>query len=317
MVMTAGGLRRLRVVDSHTGGEPTRIVIDGGPELTGTAAQRRDQLKNEHDWLRRATILEPRGSEVLVGGLLLPPQDAAETAGVIFFNNVGYLGMCGHGTIGLVTTLAYLNRMPPGPCRIGTPAGSVLVERGADGRVAVENVAAFRYRAHVPVEVPGYGTCHGDIAYGGNWFFICEDHGQTLEFARIERLTEYTTALRRALRAGDISGKDGAEIDHIELVAHSKVADAQNFVLCPGGAYDRSPCGTGTCAKLACLAADGRLEPEVIWRQQSITGSVFEASYVKHDGKIIPTIRGEAFITADAMLIIDAADPLRYGLQTP
>jgi 4-hydroxyproline epimerase len=308
-------MQRLKAIDSHTGGEPTRVVLDGGPAITGTLAQRLVQLREQHDHFRAAVCNEPRGNDVLVGALLTPPTDPSAAAGVIFFNNVGYLGMCGHGTIGLVRTLAHLDLLAPGQHRIETPVGIVTTELHRDGSVSVRNVPAFRYRSAVAVDVPDIGRVHGDIAWGGNWFFLCEDHGQALELNHADALVNYTVKLKEALVEQGITGDQGAEIDHIELFASSNTRgiDSRNFVLCPGRAYDRSPCGTGTSAKLACLVASGKLAPGQIWRQESIVGSVFEGRVDLVDGEVIPTITGTAYITAELTLVLDPTDPYRNG----
>ncbi len=314
-------VQRVHVIDSHTAGEPTRVVIAGGPELgSGSMAERLERLRRDHDAFRSAVVNEPRGSDVLVGALLQEPVDPSAAAGVLFFNNVGMLGMCGHGTIGLVVTLRHLGRIGPGRHRIETPVGPVEAELHDDGRVSVRNVPAYRYRKAVPVEVPGYGRVRGDVAWGGNWFFLTEDHGQAVEAGRIDELTEFAWAVRRALAASGVGGEGGAEIDHVELFARAADvaddADGRSFVLCPGGAYDRSPCGTGTSAKLACLQADGRLRPGETWRQQSVIGSRFEARYdLDADDRVIPTVTGEAFVTAETTLLFDARDPFREGIR--
>lgn len=310
-------MQRIQVIDSHTGGEPTRVVLDGFPDLgRGTMAERRERLQHKHDAWRRATLLEPRGSDVLVGALLCPPQDPAHTAGVIFFNNAGMLGMCGHGTIGLVATLAYLGRIGAGEHVIETPVGDVRATLQADGKVSVRNVPAWRLAAGVAVTLPSGQTVTGDIAWGGNWFFLCADHGQAVEPGRVQALTDYAAMLGQALHAQGHRGAGGAVIDHIELFADADpaLADSRSFVLCPGGQYDRSPCGTGTSAKLACLAAQGRLQPGAVWRQASVIGSVFEGWYEAAGEHIVPTIRGQAFISAEATLLIDPADPFGWGL---
>jgi len=309
-------MQRLTAIDSHTGGEPTRVVLEGGPLLDGPLADRVGQLRTHHDAFRSAVCNEPRGSDVLVGALLTPPVDPTAVAGVIFFNNVGYLGMCGHGTIGLVRTLQYLGRLAPGRHRFETPVGTVTTELHADGRVSIRNVPAYRYRQSVAVDVPGIGRIHGDIAWGGNWFFLCDDHGETLEYHRVGALVDITSRIKDALVHGGITGADGAEIDHIELFAASPSADSRNFVLCPGRAYDRSPCGTGTSAKLACLVADGKLSPGTIWRQESIVGSVFEGRVELEGSDIVPVITGKAHITAELTLVLDPDDPYRDGLGT-
>jgi 4-hydroxyproline epimerase len=307
---------RLHVIDSHTEGEPTRLVVGGGPDLGGgPLAARLARLHRDHDDLRTAVVREPRGSEVLVGALLCEPVDPAAAAGVIFFNDVGYLGMCGHGTIGLVASLAWQGRLGPGRHRIETPVGEVVAELHADGRVSVHNVPAYRTRAGVALDLPGGGRVTGDVAWGGNWFFLVRDHGLPVEPAAIPELTAFAWRVRRGLAAAGITGDDGAEIDHVELLAETPSADARAFVLCPGGAYDRSPCGTGTSAKLACLAADGRLAPGRLWVQESVIGTRFEATYAPlPGGRVAPTITGRAWVTAEAWLLRDPADPFRDGI---
>ena len=310
-------MQKIHVIDSHTGGEPTRLVTHGFPDLgSGSMAKRRALLAEKYDDWRAATVLEPRGSDVVVGALLCAPVNPAHAAGVIFFNNSGYLGMCGHGTIGLVASLAYLGRIQPGEHVIETPVGNITASLHADGSVSVHNVPAYRYRHQVSVQVPQIGTVTGDIAWGGNWFFLISNHSQRVQSDNLEALTHYTWAVRQALEAQGIRGADGGEIDHIELFADDDQADSRNFVLCPGKAYDRSPCGTGTSAKLACLAADGKLAPGAIWRQASVIGSVFEASYqLAADGKVLPTIRGRAHLSADAQLLIENDDPFAWGIR--
>jgi 4-hydroxyproline epimerase len=309
---------RVRVIDSHTGGEPTRVVVSGGPDLgAGPMAERLERFRCQHDGFRRAIVNEPRGAEVLVGAILLEPVDPSCAAGVIFFNNVGYLGMCGHGTIGLIVTLAHLGRIGKGLHRIETPVGIVTAELLADGRVSVENVPSYRSAERVSVDVPGYGKVAGDVAWGGNWFFLLTEHPFTLSYSELDSLTRYTAAIRRALIAAGIRGRDGGEIDHIELFVDSQLpgVDSKNFVLCPGFAYDRSPCGTGTSAKLACLAASGQLAPGIAWRQESFVGSVFEASYRLSDGKVIPRITGDAYVYAEADLLLNPSDPFCFGIS--
>jgi 4-hydroxyproline epimerase len=316
--MAARTVRKVRVVDSHTGGEPTRLVIAGAPDLGGgTLAERLERFRAVHDEFRSAVVNEPRGSDVVVGALLCEPVDKSCVAGVIFFNNVGYLGMCGHGTIGVVATLEYLGRIKPGEHRIETPVGTVSAILHENGRVTVNNVASYRKATKVAVEVPGYGKVYGDVAWGGNWFFLVEAHGQDLSLKNVEELTAYTWAVRQALKANGITGHNGQEIDHIELFGPSAVTgvNSRNFVLCPGKAYDRSPCGTGTSAKLACLHADGKLKEGEIWRQESIVGSVFEGRVAVREGKVFPSITGSAFVNAEAALILDSDDPLCMGIR--
>ena len=311
-------VQQIRVIDSHTGGEPTRVVIAGGPDLGGgTMAVRLALFRTRHDEFRSAVVNEPRGSDVLVGALLAEPLDPRCAAGVIFFNNVGYLGMCGHGTIGLMVTLAHLGRIGPGEHLVETPVGVVKASLAGTGEVTVENVPSFRHARGVGLEVEGLGVLSGDIAWGGNWFFLVNDHGQEIALRNVERLTDCAWRIRRALERGAVTGAAGQEIDHIELFGPPRdgSCDSKNFVLCPGGAYDRSPCGTGTSAKLACLAADGKLAAGVVWRQESITGSVFEAWYRREGDWIVPSIKGSAFVTAEATLLLDPGDPFCMGIR--
>jgi 4-hydroxyproline epimerase len=317
--MTDNGQQKVRVIDSHTGGEPTRVVVSGGPDLgTGPLSQRLERFRKEHDGFRSAVVNEPRGSDVMVGALLCEPVDPSCVAGVIFFNNVGYLGMCGHGTIGLVATLSYMRRIEPGKHRVETPVGVVSAILHANGEVTVNNVASYRLAANVEVDVRGYGKIHGDVAWGGNWFFLVRDHHPELSLANIEELTNFTWAIRQALSEQGITGAGDQEIDHIELFGPpaNSTADSKNFVLCPGKAYDRSPCGTGTSAKLACLYADGKFRERQVWRQESIVGSVFEGSIAVREDKLYPSIKGSAFVNGEGDLVLDPRDPFRLGIRS-
>jgi 4-hydroxyproline epimerase len=301
---------KIRVIDSHTGGEPTRIVIEGGPPLgTGPMSERLDRFRTQFDQYRSAIVNEPRGNDAMVGAILCEPANPANAAGIIFFNNVGYLSMCGHGTIGLGATLAHLGRIQPGNHTIETPCGNVSIQLHESGDVTVANVPSYRAKKNFIADVKGIGPVKGDIAWGGNWFFLTYDKPCDLELRNVEQLTDYTWRVRQAL------ARQHPEIDHIEVFSSSANADGKNFVLCPGKAYDRSPCGTGTSAKLACLYADGKLKEGEIWRQESIIGSVFEGSFTLRDGQLIPHIKGSAFVNADAWLILDERDPFKWGIR--
>ena len=309
---------RVHIIDSHTGGEPTRIVVSGGPPLGNGSMQERLRIFQEkYDSFRSAVVNEPRGNDAIVGALLCEPVDRNCVAGVIFFNNVGYLGMCGHGTIGLMVTLAYMGRIKPGLHHVETTVGKVSAELHDDGRVTVKNVPSRRVAAGVAVEVPGLGRITGDVAWGGNWFFLVREQRDDLQLSNIDDLSQITTSIKRALVRQGITGENGAEIDHIELFGPgcAKGAHSKNFVLCPGNAYDRSPCGTGTSAKLACLYADGKLKPGEVWVQESITGSVFEGRIEVQDGFVLPSITGSAFVNAEGDLILDPRDPLCSGIR--
>ncbi len=309
-------MHRVKIIDSHTGGEPTRLVLSGGPDLiAGPLMARRARFKASSDHFRRAMVCEPRGSDVMIGALLVPPHDPTCTIGVIFFNNAGYLGMCGHGTIGMIASLAHQGNIKPGLHRIDTPVGPVQAELHDDLTVTVHNVASYRSMKGVKVDVPEIGTVTGDVAWGGNWFFLVSDYPKTVSYDHVGRLTRDATAIRDKLIEMGITGDNGAEIDHIEIFTSTDTAgcDSRSFVLCPGSTYDRSPCGTGTSAKIACLAADGKLAEGEIWHQQSIVGSVFKAHYKLVDGKIMPFIRGAAHVSAETTLVLDPNDPFCWG----
>ena len=316
--MKGGGVQRIQVVDSHTGGEPTRLVIAGGPDLgKGSIRERLKRFRAEHDSFRSAVVNEPRGSDVVVGALLCEPEDRPCVAGVIFFNNVGYLGMCGHGTIGLIASLAHLGRINAGDHRVETPVGVITATLHENGEVTVNNVPSYRKSANVAIEVPGFGIVYGDVAWGGNWFFLIEKHDFELELKNTELLTQYTWAVRQALKAAGITGDHEQEIDHIELFGPARTpgVNSRNFVLCPGKAYDRSPCGTGTSAKLACLYTDRKFREGDVWRQESIVGSVFEGRITVREGCVYPSITGSAFVNSEAELVLDPRDPFCNGIR--
>lgn len=280
-------------------------------------SQRLQLFREKYDWFRSAVVNEPRGSDAVVGALLCEPVDPQSAAGVIFFNNVGYLGMCGHGTIGLAVTLAHLGRIEPGDHQIETPAGTVTARLHRSGEVTVKNVPSRRTAAAVTIDVPGYGRFTGDVAWGGNWFFLVRDQRDDLSIENVDQLVQLTSAIRHELARARVTGPDGEEIDHVELFgpAGREDANSRNFVLCPGHAYDRSPCGTGTSAKLACLYADGKLKPGEVWRQEGIVGGIFEGAVAVENGLVLPSITGTAFITAEADLVLDPRDPLCHGIR--
>ena len=295
------------------------MVIGGGPDLGGgPISERLQRFRDGFDHFRSAVVNEPRGNDAMVGALLTQSADAACDAGVIFFNNVGYLNMCGHGTIGVAVTLAHLGRVRQGACRLETVCGAVAARINSNGSVTIRNVPSYRCAAGVKVEVPGVGTVSGDIAWGGNWFFLVREHRQPLTLDRLEELTEFAWRIRQALGAQGITGAGGGEIDHIELCGPPSIpgADGRNFVLCPGKAYDRSPCGTGTSARLACLYAEGKLRPGQVWRQESIVGSLFEGTVSVENGQVVPEITGFAYVNAEGELLLDEHDPFCYGIPS-
>jgi 4-hydroxyproline epimerase len=313
-------MHRIQVIDSHTGGEPTRLVVSGFPDLgSGSIADKRERLRQDHDRFRQAVICEPRGSDVIVGALLCEPSDPSCVAGLIFFNNAGYLGMCGHGTIGVAVSLGHSGRIRAGRHRFETPVGVVSVEYDGANSASFENVPSYRHARAVTIDAKKFGKVTGDVAWGGNWFFLVRDWPEPIDSTHAGRCMIACHSIREALVENRITGTEGAEIDHIELFGPPEDTQnsSRNFVLCPGYAYDRSPCGTGTSAKIACLAADGSLKPGEIWRQESVLGSLFTASYRMEGDKVIPRISGEAYVTAESTLLINEADPLTWGFGQP
>jgi 4-hydroxyproline epimerase len=322
--MSNSGHKHLHIIDSHTGGEPTRVIV-GLPEGvygldSGSLVERREILREQYDWIRTACINEPRGHDAMVGALLCKPVNPDCVAGVIFFNNVGYLGGCIHGSIGLTVTLAHMGRISTGTHRIETPVGEVVAELHDDGSVTVANVPSYRTQAGVSVEVEGYGEIVGDIAWGGNWFFLV---GSDESVARpevvpenIAELTRFSVAVAKALREQGITGDDGMVVDHVEVFGEPTpgVSDSRSFVLCPGLEYDRSPCGTGVSAKLACLYADGKLKEGDVWRQASILNTVFEGRVeVLDEKRVIPFVSGSAYVNGEATIILQDTDPFKHG----
>ena len=310
----------MRVIDSHTEGEPTRVIVEGGPDLgSGTMQERIARFAEEFDHIRKMVILEPRGSDALVGALLCQPTRDDCAAGVLFFNNTGYLGMCGHGSIGTAVTLAHMGKISPGISKLETPVGVISVNLIDKNTVTVENVASYRYRKNVTVNVPELGNIAGDIAWGGNWFFLVKETPLPISLDNERALTDAALKIMKALQQQGITGRDDGVIDHVEFFSDAQApnANSRNFVLCPGGAYDRSPCGTGTSAKLACLADDGVLAPETAWVQESVIGSRFVARYrTNSQNEIIPSITGRAFICAETTLVQQCGDPFAEGIST-
>jgi 4-hydroxyproline epimerase len=309
-------MHTIRIIDSHTAGEPTRLVLEGGPDLgEGPLAGRVQRFREQFDNYRSAIVNEPRGSDPLVGALLVKPHHADCALGVIFFNNVGYLGMCGHGTIGLIASLAHAGKLSPGAIKIDTPVGPVETSLSADGEISVVNVVSYRCVRELAVSVPGIGRVTGDVAWGGNWFFLISQHEQVIDLQHVDSLTDFSGRVRAAL---NVAGHP--LVDHIELFSPSRKAGAnsRNFVLCPGKSYDRSPCGTGTSAKLACLAADGKLAEGDVWVQESLIGTAFTCRYRWHDRtkeQIVPIISGAAHVTGEGTLRLDSKDPFCWGIR--
>jgi len=309
----------LKIIDSHTEGEPTRVIVDGCPELFGkTMAEKRDELQEKHDWIRNATVLEPRGFEAMVGAVLTEPCEPDCVAGVVFYNNAGYLNMCIHGTVGLAVTLKHMGVISSGSHKIDTPVGVVTIHLNDDGSVSVDNVPSYRAVVDQPVEVPGYGIVTGDIAWGGNWFYLINEQGPAVIYENVDALIDFTVKTMAALEEQGIRGADGGLVDHIEVFGPpaNENADSRNFVMCPGGEYDRSPCGTGTSAKLACLFDAGKLEEGMTWRQAGILNTVFYGKVrAAGDGKVIPTVTAKAWVNGETTVIVKEDDPFALGIH--
>jgi 4-hydroxyproline epimerase len=318
MAATLRVVHRIRYVDSHTEGEPTRVIVGGAPALQGaTVAQKARSLAGRFQGIWSALVNEPRGSDIVVGAVLVPPDHPHSLAGVIFLNNTGVLGMCGHGTIGVVRTLAHMARLEPGELQLDTPVGTVTAvltahASGVAPAVHVHNVRSFVERTDLALTLPDGRTVHGDVAWGGNGFFLCSDHGVPVDMEHLDQLRHVSLQIRHALNQAGVTSVAGHPLDHVELLAPARHSGnhSRNYVLCPGGAYDRSPCGTGTSAKLACLAAKGELDPGEHWHQESVTGSVFHAWYQPApEGGVLPVIQGRAWITAEGELLLEPSDP--------
>ncbi len=313
----ASDIRALEVIDSHTGGEPTRVIVSGWPQPVGVTMENRLQymVKNQ-DHLRKASICEPRGHDAMVGALLTPPINSGSITGVIFFNDVGYLGMCGHALIGTVSTLKFMGKIGSGKMRIDTPAGTVSAELGEDGMVTLENVYSYLYKENVKIEVPGLGEVNGDIGYGGNWFFMTDSVPLEPKMENLEALMSTAKLIRKTLEERGIAGPEGEKIDHVEYYGKpvNPRAHSRNFVLCPGNAYDRAPCGTGTSAKLAALHHKGKLKVGELWIQESITGSIYECYLMEKEGQLIPVIRSPAFVVSQTTLFFNPTDPFCWGI---
>jgi 4-hydroxyproline epimerase len=321
-MMNSDGLPpRLRVIDSHTIGEPTRVVIDeslvAGLDLgLGSVRERRDRFRDRYDHVRSALVGDPRGTNAMVGVILVPPADPSCRFGAFYVNRVGYLDMCGHATIGLAVTLGSQGIIEPGSFRLETPAGVVGVMWHGGGAASFECVPPRRIAKGLALACDDGSRVTGDVATSGLWFFICRDHGLAVEPAAIPALTERAWSIRRALEARGITGDGGEVIDHVVLLGPPREPgnDGRAFVLCPDGAFDRSPCGTGTSALVGCLLDDGILAEGRTWRQESVLGGVYEARIRREQGVAVPTVRGRAWLTAETTLHFAADDPYRIGL---
>jgi proline racemase len=327
----------LQAVDSHTAGEPTRIVTGGLPPVAGaTMAEKRAALRIRHDALRRALVHEPRGHDAIVVAYLVPPCHPDAHAGVVFCNDVGYLGMCGHGAIGVATVLVGMGMVPAQEPEtrvvLDTPAGlvpcRVAVSNGRARAVTITNVPSFQFRQRAIAAVPGFGKVAADIAWGGNWFAFVEaaQLGLHVDKAHLPQLLPAAIAVREALAANGVRGvhpESGEEqlVDHVKLfdALEGPTPGARAMTLCPGTAYDRSPCGTGTSAKLAVLHSKGELGVGEWFTSESVIGTRFRAriaatTQVGQFAAIVPEIEGAAYVTGLQTFVLDPEDPCVHGL---
>ena len=308
----------MKIVDSHTEGEPTRTIFDAGLDLgSGSLAEKAGVFEKNYRDFCGSVLKEPRGNDAYVGALVVDSEESDCAAGVIFFNTVQNLGMCGHGTIGLSATMAYMGLIKPGHHKFETPVGKVAINLKTPNRVSVTNIESYRLLKNILIEIPSYGPLTGDVAWGGNWFFLVKESPIDIKLENFRELTDLSLQIRNALEIKGITGTQGAWIDHIELYGapESTEANSRSFVLVPSGSYDRSPCGTGCSAKMACLAADGAWPAGKIWIQESVIGSTYALVYEQgQNGGVIVTIEGTAFVTAQVTLIFESQDPFRLGI---
>ena len=322
MTRSGGPPERLRVIDSHTIGEPTRVVLDeslvAGLDLGGGSVRdRRDRFRDRCDHVRSALVGDPRGTTAMVGVILVPPADPTCRFGAFYVNRVGYLDMCGHATIGLAVTLGARGIIEPGDFRLESPAGVVGVTWHGGGEASFECVPPRRIAQNLALACDDGSRVTGDVATSGLWCYLCRDHGLPVEPTAIPALTARAWSIRRALEARGLSGDGGEVIDHVVLLGPPRDPgnDGRAFVLCPDGAFDRSPCGTGTSALVGCLFEDGILTAGRTWRQESVLGGVYEASIRRERDILVPTVRGRAWLTAETTLHFAGDDPYRTGLH--
>lgn len=327
--------RSINAIDSHTMGEPTRIVTGGIPTIPGkTMADKKDYLQNNLDYLRTALMLEPRGHNDMFGSILTAAVNEEADFGIVFMDGGGYLNMCGHGSIGAMTIAVETGiveaKEPITNVTMDTPAGiikgKVKVENGKVQDVSIVNVPAFLYKEDVEIEVPEIGTVKLDISFGGSFFAIvhAKQLGIKVDTEYSDQLLKYGLKIREILN--EIIEVEHPELAHINTVDLVEIYDEpthpdatyKNVVIFGQKQMDRSPCGTGTSAKLATLYSKGELKEEEDFVYESITGTLFKGKIV---GKtkignfdaIIPEITSSAYITGFSQYVIDEDDPVKHG----
>lgn len=325
---------QIKVIDSHTMGEPTRIIYDGFPKLKGnTMMEKKNDLMEHYDFLRTALMLEPRGHRDMFGALLTEPVHEEAHFGVIFLESNGCLNMCGHGSIGaaamIVETGMVEVKEPYTEVVLDAPSGiirtKVHVVEGKAVEVSILNVPAFLYQQNQEIDVPGWGKIPFDISFGGSFFALVDTEkiGLSLEIENVNRITELGMALLDRMKE-EVEVKhpylDITTVDLVEFYGPSKNTEAnmKNCVIFGNAQVDRSPCGTGTSAKIATLYTKGELKIGQEFVYESITGSLFRGEVTKEVEvggykAVIPQITGSAYITGINQYIIDEKDPLAYG----
>ena len=323
-------------IDAHTCGNPVRVVAGGGPILPHVSmADRRTLFVRDHDWVRRALMFEPRGHDVMSGSILYPPFREDCDLGVLYIEVSGCLPMCGHGTIGTVTAAIEAGLVAPrqeGRLAIDAPAGRIAVEYTKAGQyveqVRLFNVASYLHAAEVEIDVPGMGRLTVDVAYGGNYYVIIEPQRNWtgLDSMPADLILRLSPLVRRAAQdlVAPVHPKDGriGGVSHVMWCdkARNLQATARNAVFYGDRAIDRSPCGTGSSARMAQLVAKGRLAVGDEFVHESIIGSMFDcrvegAARVGSHAAILPSVSGWARVTGHNTIYVDDRDPLAHGFQ--
>ena len=323
-------------VDGHTCGNPVRLVAGGGPRLDGsTMMERRAHFLAEYDWIRKGLMFEPRGHDMMSGSILYPPTRADCDIGILFIETSGCLPMCGHGTIGTVTMAlehGLMTPRTPGLLRLDTPAGLVVAEYRQDGQfveeVRITNVPSFLYAEALEVECPDVGPLRVDVAYGGNFYAIVDPQENFRDIADHSAgdLIAWSPVLRERLNeAYSFAHPENPAIDRLTHILWTGAptvegADARNAVFYGDKAIDRSPCGTGTSARMAQLHAKGRLKTGDGFVHESIIGSLFKGRVeqevtVGGRAAIVPSIGGWARMTGLNTIFIDDRDPFAHGFS--
>jgi len=328
--------QEFKCIDAHTCGNPVRVIVEGGPDLKGDSmSQKRQHFLEEFDWIRKGLMFEPRGHDMMSGSILYPPSDPQNDVGILFIETSGCLPMCGHGTIGTVTVMieeGLIEPKIPGKLRLETPAGLVHVSYKTEGNkctsVRLTNIKSYLHSEKLEVNCPDLGTLTVDVAYGGNFYAIVDPqtHFKGIQDHTADQLISWSRVIRKEMNEKfSFNHPDNETIcglSHLLWTGKtiSKEATARNAVFYGDKAIDRSPCGTGTSARMAQWSAKGMLIPGEEFIHESIIGSKFIGRIEEEtelDGKkaIIPSIQGWARIIGYNTIIIDEEDPYAFGFQ--